>query len=166
MTAARAFDLLWRTVACAAALTVIQMTIGALVLAVFGPGPPMPPNTLGWLVVSNLSTAAVLSWAALRSSWRGTPLAAALAAILFVVSGLTGLVEAIFFDVLSPRQAAVELVRTLLTTAAFGTVLVMILGRRRGGGRTTAPLPTRPARWWLTRLAVSDLAYVVFYFAA
>jgi len=156
-----------RVIAAALLLFVMQGISAAIAFALFGPAPDLPAGSLGWVALSNLLTAAVMSWLVMRSRLSGLRLAAWLAVILFGVATFNSMIEAVFFHVFGATDFARYVVMGALTAIFFSLLLVVVLGRRRATGEAATRPPSAPAVGsWAGRLAAADLFYVVCYFGA
>jgi hypothetical protein len=157
-----------RVLAAGAVLLVIQGLAASLTNALLGPsGVALPPGSLGWVVLSNLVTAAPLAWLAKRSHLSGPRLAGCLALVFFGVSTFNNMIEALFFHVFGARDCARYLLQGAVTAVPFSFVLVALMGRMRGTppGPATIDLPHGAASWaW--RLAAADLLYLACYLGA
>jgi hypothetical protein len=155
----------WRVLAAGLALTVVQAAAAMLVDALLGPsGVVLRPGALGWVALSNLLTAAMLAWLAAWSRLTGMRLAGWLAVVLFGVATFNNLIEAVFFHVFGVAEFARYVLQGALTAAAFGPVLVFIMGRRASAGRTRVSAAAGPPGPW--RLAAADLLYLACYLGA
>jgi hypothetical protein len=157
-----------RVLAAGAVLLVIQGLAAGLTNALLGhSGVDLPPGALGWVVLSNLITAAVLAWLAKRSRLSGWRLAGCLALVFFGVSTFNNMIEALFFHVFGARDCARYLLQGALTAVPFSFVLVALMGRMRRTppGPATLASPQGPGSWaW--RLVVADLLYLACYLGA
>jgi hypothetical protein len=141
-----------------------------LVEALFGPivAPVLPksdPNALGWVVTSDLIVAAVLAWLVSSAHTRGWRLAVGLAAAWFVVASATSSIEAYFFGLFSLDVTGRLLLFGIVTAA--GICLMVRADERVTRQPNVRAITEVWTPWhWLSRTAVSALAYVVLYFVA
>jgi hypothetical protein len=157
-----------RVVAATLVLFVVQGLAAGIAFAALGRAPDLPPGSMGWILLSNLLTAATMACLAVRSRLWGIRLAAWLALTLFVTYTFNGMVEAVFFHVFGMTDFARNQLLGGLTAIAFSPVLVAILGRWRraatGPGASVFPSASLSSRAW--RLVAADLLYLVCYFGA
>lgn len=160
--------IVWRVLAAGAVLFVIQGLASSLASALLGPsGVALPPGSLGWVVLSNLVTAAALAWVAKRSRLSGPRLAGSLALLLFGISTLNNMIEALFFHVFGARDFARYVLQGALTAVPFSFVLVALMGRMLGTASAMAPeASTGGGGSWAWRLVVADLLYLACYVGA
>ena len=160
--------IVWRVLAAGAVLLVIQGLASGLTNALLGPsGVALPPGSLGWIVLSNLVTAAPLAWLAKRSRLSGPRLAGCLALLLFGISTFNNMIEALFFHVFGARDFTRYLLQGALTAIPFSFVLVALMGRMRGTSSGMAsPASAGGAGSWAWRLVVADLLYLACYLGA
>jgi hypothetical protein len=131
------------------------------------PGVETPPNTLMWLVLSNLCVAGVLAWYARRSSWTGWPLAAALFVVSYGIGIFNSLIEAYVFNLFGrPGEFQALAVRSLVPALLFPPLLVWLAGRWNRPGSAPATAPPYSTAGWIARVAACSFAYLVLYFAA
>jgi hypothetical protein len=160
--------IVWRVLAAGAVLLVIQGLAAGLTNALLGPsGVELPPGSLGWVVLSNLVTAAPLAWLAKRSRLSGPRLAGCLALLFFGISTFNNMIEALFFHVFGARDLARYLLQGALTAIPFSFVLVALMGRMRGTSSGMASAASAGgAGSWAWRLVVADLLYLACYLGA
>jgi hypothetical protein len=123
-------------------------------------------HMLQWAVLANVVTVLALSFAALRTEWRGWRLGVAVAAIPLVI-GLVDVIEGMIFL----ANAHIEWPRILLQTGIAAVLSVpvwmLVFGRRAGAPQEHYhPIvsKSRGERAW--KFVVSDFAYAVLYISA
>lgn len=112
------------------------------------------------VLVGGLATSA-LAIAALASRGRGWRLLLALICLAVIVGGLSLLIEAVAFGVLSLEKGLAALLATTLMGLAWSVLAVVVTGRVLGKSEPPAPLRITPLR-----LAGVVAAYIVLYFVA
>lgn len=156
-----------RVLAAGVALLVVQGLASGLASALFGPsGVTLPPGSLGWVALSNLLTAAAMTWLGARARPSGLRLAGWLALVLFGVATINNMIEGLFFHVFGTRDFTRYVVQGAVAAAAFALLLVAIAGRMRAPSAPMERAPARPAASWVWRLVAADLLYVACYFGA
>ncbi len=148
-----AVKILISTVAYVVIISVVQLVGGESV------------TTSGWVIVSSLLTAVVLSVLCLRSRLHGAGLSFALFVLLFGVSHLLNILDAILFGLQVPTWGLFWW--GIMGSALFSVLLVVVLGRWRGDG--TVPCSCRDARLWfgyVWRALVCAVIYVILYAVA
>jgi hypothetical protein len=163
-----------RVVAAAAALFVLQALLGPLL----APPVEMPAAGFASLAAMWLGTAAILMVMALRSTWTGWRLAAALGAVYYGVTSLTSLIEAAVFDILPLAHVWQLALMTAVTAALLAPIVVLLAGRFRKTpgssprlGASPAPpvasAPSAHSAWSFAALfAGCSALYVALYYAA
>lgn len=154
-----------RVLAAVIALTVAQGAAAAVVDGLLGPsGVEMPPGAAGWIVLSNLLTAATLAWLAAWARLGGLRLAAWLGTAYFGISTFNNQLEAVFFHVFGSAELLRYGLHGALTAAAFAFALVVIMGRRWSPGPARIVSPARSPG--PERFAAADLLYLACYLGA
>ncbi len=112
------------------------------------------------VLVGGLATSA-LAVAALASRGRGWRLLLALICLAVIVGGLSLLIEAVAFGVLTLEQGGAALLSTTTMGLAWSVLAVVVTGRFLGKSEPPAPLRITPLR-----LAGVVAAYIVLYLVA
>jgi hypothetical protein len=149
-----------RTLAALVLLTLTQMLAGVLLM----PPAPQVPGTLGFLLLSNLLTAALVVRLAQLAHGDRLHRTLLLFAVLFGIPA-NYLVEALFFDLGIPRTLLVRIYAFNLVVAA--TVAAFVArGAGSPGTPSTTPRAERSPAAWMFRVAAASICYVVAYFTA
>ena len=150
-----------RTILAFVALVAIQTVIGILLPL---KTPPVP-HQMPWLLLSNAVMAGAMSFAAVRSEWRGWRLGAALSGIALAILTVD-VIEGVFFL----KNLQIEWGRIFLI-ALIGSLLMvpvwaLLFGRRPESTAHYHPIEakSRGERAW--KFALSDLTYLFLYFTA
>lgn len=126
---------------------------------------PAAPHLFEWLMLVNAMTAAALTILAVRSDWRGWQLGTALAAIPFVIS-TANIIEGSIFLKNSHLPWEKLFLHSLSSAILMVPVWTLLFGRREGASPHYHPIQSkgRGERAW--KFAISDLSYIVLYYAA
>jgi hypothetical protein len=118
------------------------------------------------LFLVSLLQAAVLSYAVLRSRWRGWRLIGAIALAFYGISVLMVVIEAVYLPDALPLEVVYGAAANgAITVTIFATVAVLGLGRLEGREALLAHNCRAGIPWtqWLWRLALIGLGYAVLY---
>ncbi|HKT90426.1 MAG TPA: hypothetical protein VJQ59_18415 [Candidatus Sulfotelmatobacter sp.] len=141
---------------------IVAETIGGVLVPI---KTPAAPHMFEWLLVVNAMTAAVLTILAVRSDWRGWQLGAALAAIPFMIS-TANVIEGSVFLKNSHLPWEKLFLHSLISAILIVPVWILLFGRRENAEAHYHPIQAkgRGERAW--KFAISDLSYIVLYYAA
>jgi hypothetical protein len=135
----------------------LSIPAGAAVL-VAGDFPQITWGSVG----ASLLVCAVLALAVARSTASGPGLIVILSGLLFGMTWLVNLPEAVLYDVMEPARAVVSLARMLVVTVAAVTVLIAVAGRLGAGtGVETPASPIRSARGLIWRLVAAPAVFIL-----
>jgi len=141
------------------ALLIVQMIVGMIIRV----DVPSPESMFRWILLTNLLMVAALGYVASRTDLRGWKLGFALAATPCAI-GIANLIEgAVFLGNVQLPWARVCL-QVFVTYLLVAPVWSWIFGGSAAGHSSS--WDPKPASGKLWRFAVSDIAYVVFYFTA
>jgi hypothetical protein len=121
------------------------------------------------LAVCALETG-VVAYPVLRSRWRGGRLAGTVFLLFFGVVTVQPMIEAAYFEVVSPRFLGRMAVMGGVIAALFAPVAVLFLGRWKAPpSNAEVPVeptnaPPRTAAGWMRKAATAVVLYVVLYF--
>jgi hypothetical protein len=143
------------------AITAAQMICGVLVPI----KAPAAPHLLEWLLMANAIVPAALTILAVRSDWRGWQLGIALAAIPFIIS-TANIIEGSVFLKNSHLPWEPLYLHSLISAVLMVPVWTLLFGRRENATSHYHPIQSkgRGERAW--KFALSDLSYIVLYYAA
>jgi len=141
---------------------IVAQTIGGMLVPI--KAPPVP-HMFEWLLVANALVAAALTVLAVRSDWRGWQLGAALAAIPFIIS-TANIIEGSVFLKNSNLPWPRIFLHSLISAILIVPVWTLLFGRRDTTSPHYHPIQAkgRGERAW--KFVVSDLSYIVLYYAA
>ncbi|MFZ0732676.1 MAG: hypothetical protein WAM79_10155 [Candidatus Sulfotelmatobacter sp.] len=126
---------------------------------------PPTPHMFEWLLVANAVTAAALTILAVGSDWRGWQLGVAVAAIPFIIS-TANIIEGSVFLKNSHLPWERIFLHSLISAALVIPVWTLLFGKRETTPPHYHPIQAkgRGERAW--KFVVSDLSYIVLYYAA
>lgn len=115
--------------------------------------------TIGLYVLLNLAVLWIVARASAASGWR---LVLMLYLLAFVVGSANNLIEAVFFSVLTLREAVTAAVPATIIFATLSPVAVLLAGRWRQGTKAEA----KPGGFSPPRLLAVVVAYEILYWTA
>jgi hypothetical protein len=158
-----------RVLAVFVAITAVQILAGALSAILLPPKAVMPhvmQHILQWVFLTNALTVGALCILAFRMEWRGWTLGAAVAAIPLAIALIDG-IEGIFFLPNSPIEWPRIFLQSALGAVFSVPVWMLLFGRRAAiSQQHFHPIASKPRGERAWKLLVSDVAYLVLYFAA
>ena len=147
------------------ALTMVAMQL-ALAGLPKGQGVSAPAFSWQGLIVA-LAMAAILGWYTKRSDW---PRARLWGGLVVATVGFqaVNLVESVLFRLASLAGNGSLLLEFGLQMMAMTTVIVWLVGTDQATAHAerAAPGATRSLRWWITRLSLAGVLYLILYFTA
>lgn len=142
-------------------ITVAQ-TIGGMLIPI---RVPAVPHMMEWFLLANALVAVALSILAVRSDWNGWRLGIALAAIPFIIS-TANVIEGSIFLKNSHLPWERIFLHSLISAILIIPVWTLLFGKKESATSHYHPIQAkgRGERAW--KFAISDLSYIVLYYAA